>query len=378
MMLASSVSPPTSVPTRRSSAAGRGALIAYTGVLLYASLSPFFGWSWPSTVTLFTWPRYWTFFDAFANVLAYVPFGLLLAGAVPRTPSLDKVAIDWKRAVYATAIAALFSLAMELLQACLPGRVSSPLDLFTNAAGGLLGALLVIFPASREALRRIEQWRERRFATYRETDWGLLLLILWLFAQLNPSIPFFEAGSIGKMIALADSPTGMHPYDPLFLLPQAIGIGLNVCGFALLVSLLINPHKRVALNVVVVLLIGFVAKISMASFLMKAPVLAGWLTPATAMGCAAGLFAFLFFGEVSYRWRTLVATLFVFAGGVMAKLTSVYRAFEDTLQLFNWPYGHLATFANLTSWVHEIWPLAAFLFLSTVFIRHGWSDDDVN
>ena len=148
----------------------------------------------------------------------------------------------------------------------------------------------------------------------------------------------------------------------------------NVCGFALFLSLLFNPRKRIALNVILVLLIGFVAKISMASLLMKAPALAAWLTPATAMGFAAGLFAFLFFGEVAYRWRALVATLFVFAGGVMAKLTSVYRAFDDTLQLFNWPYGHLATFANLTSWVHEIWPLAAFMFLSAVFIKHGWSE----
>src|SRR5258706_13472198 len=59
--------------------AGRGALIVYVLVIVYASLSPFIGWHAPESFTLFSWPRYITTFDVALNVLAYAPLGALIA-----------------------------------------------------------------------------------------------------------------------------------------------------------------------------------------------------------------------------------------------------------------------------------------------------------
>ena len=144
----------------RPSRAGRGVLSAYLAVLLYASLSPFFGWSSPLTFTVLTWPKYWTFFDTLVNILAYFPFGVLLANAARHADR--PVAPSWLVG-RATLLAGAFSVAMELLQAYLPGRASSPLDVLTNTAGALLGALLVVLPAVRGWLHGIAQWRRRHF-----------------------------------------------------------------------------------------------------------------------------------------------------------------------------------------------------------------------
>ncbi len=347
--------------------AGRGALILYVLVIVYASLNPFIGWHAPESFTLFSWPRYITTFDVALNVLAYAPLGALIAAIWRRHMGRkgEAVLAAWAWGV-AVAAASALSGALELLQSMLPGRVSSPLDWLANTGGATLGATLVSIAPGRAALLRIEYWRYRWFAAGTHTEWGLLLLALWWFAQLNPAIPFFEAGNVIN----APAPGERVPsYDPLYLLPQATGIAFNVCGFALMISLVLATAHRVWLTVALVLLLGFVAKVSMAALMLKAPQLIAWMGPATVIGLTSGIVLSTFFLSWRYRWRTLAATLFVFAGGVMAKMSSVYGAFGETLRLFDWPYGHLVNFTSVTSWIHEVWPLAAFIFLAVVFVK---------
>jgi hypothetical protein len=211
----------------------------------------------------------------------------------------------------------------------------------------------------------VRRWRQQRFVSGMVGDWGLLLLALWFFAQLNPAIPFFEAGNFINPLVPVERP---NPYDMPVLAPQAIGIALNVGGFALFASLLLDPHRRAMVSILMLLALGFVAKVTMASLMLKAPQLIAWLGPATVIGLAAGVLLFLPLQALSYRWRAFGATLFVFGGGLLSKLNSVYGAFDEMLRLFDWPHGHLVNFASLTRWVHEIWPLAVCLFLSLVFL----------
>ena len=60
--------------------------LGYTLLILYTSLSPFSGWrdsgQSPLQFLLEPWPRYVAAFDIAINVLAYVPFGLLVAAAL--------------------------------------------------------------------------------------------------------------------------------------------------------------------------------------------------------------------------------------------------------------------------------------------------------
>jgi hypothetical protein len=134
---------------------------------------------------------------------------------------------------------------------------------------------------------------------------------------------------------------------------------------------LLMPRDRVFMLTIVLLIgIGFVAKVLMAVLMLKAPLLIDWMAPARVIGLAAGLILAAWFSHFRYRWRAFCATLFVFAGGIMTKITSIYGAFDETLRLFGWPYGQLVNFASLTRWMHETWPLLAVIFLSWLFVTH--------
>jgi len=357
------------------SRAGRGALLAYTFAIVYASLNPFFGWRAPETLGLLSWPRYLSTFDVVLNVLAYIPLGGMLAGMQLRGPRRRDRSLQLGR-VLVRAVLAGFALSalMEGLQTLLPMRVSSPADLIANTAGTFIGAGALVSRRGRAMLARSLRWRHHYFARGDAAAWGLLLLAAWLFAQLNPVIPFFEAGNIAGPVESLVAPAA---YDALVLLPQAVGITLNVCGFALFLSLLLHPHRQTFMNVLLILGLGLFAKISAASLMLKAPQMVGWLGPATIIGLSAGLLLFAYFSRIRYRWRAFCATLFIFAGGLMAKMASVYGAFDETLRLFSWPYGHLASFASLTRWVHESWPLLACVLVAWIFVRHRESHQSI-
>ena len=69
------------MPRQRSSAAPLA--LAYTALLLYASLYPFLAWRWPPGLSLeamlaLPWPPWRDRFDVWSNVLGYLPLGLLL------------------------------------------------------------------------------------------------------------------------------------------------------------------------------------------------------------------------------------------------------------------------------------------------------------
>ncbi|MEO8101189.1 MAG: VanZ family protein [Betaproteobacteria bacterium] len=347
---------------------GRGALVVYTLAIIYASLNPFFGWRTPEVFGLLVWPRYLNGFDACLNALAYIPLGGMLGAMQMRDRRRQHRSKSPLGSLFRAILAGfLLSAVMESLQTLLPVRVSSPIDLLANTAGTLVGAAATVSPWGRTLLARAMRWRRRHFAPGDECGWGLLLLAAWFFAQLNPVIPFFEAGHIVNPF---DAAAAQTPYDPLVLLPQTVGITLNVCGFSLFLSLLLHPRNRMILNVLLILALGFVFKVSAASLMLKAPQMVGWLAPSTVIGLSAGLLLFAYFSRIVYRWRAFCATLFIFAGGLMAKMASVYGAFDETLRLLNWPHGHLINFASLTRWLHEVWPLLAFLLVAWIFIRH--------
>lgn len=356
---------PTASPALHISSADRGAFLAYSLILVYASLKPFAGWRLPDAFTFLSWPRYIIAFDVLINVVAYLPFAAMLATFLDarKRPGWYPAYKVWWHTVL---ISAFLSLSFELLQSLLPGRISSVLDLLANATGAALGATLVLAAPGKRLLAHYRHWRQTHFFTTTEVDWGLILVVAWIVAQSNPAIPFFEAGHIVEPLTASAA----HPYDPLILLPQAIGIMLNVCGFALFVALLMRPGRFVMFNIMLLLASGFALKVVMAALMLKAPQLIDWLAPARVIGVVAGFLLALFFVRVSKRWRTLSATLFVFAGGLMAKITSVYGAFNETLRLFNWPHGQLVNFTNITLWLHETWPLFAVLFLAWLFVTH--------
>ena len=62
---------------------------------------------------------------------------------------------------------------------------------------------------------------------------GLVLVVLWLLAQLNPALPFFEAGNI------VDA-TGPMMAD---FVVTTVSVALSVAGFGLFASALLKAER---------------------------------------------------------------------------------------------------------------------------------------
>ncbi|MBL8483879.1 MAG: VanZ family protein, partial [Rhodocyclaceae bacterium] len=121
---------PAAVPPRRDLRTpnpARHLVVAYGLLIVFASLNPFAGWRDPQVAPwqflCAPWPRFYTWFDLIANVVAYVPLGYLLVPALQ--PRLKP---GWA-AIAAAVAACLLSLGMETTQSYLPTRVASRLDL---------------------------------------------------------------------------------------------------------------------------------------------------------------------------------------------------------------------------------------------------------
>ena len=160
----------------------------YALLIVYASLSPFTGWREQgvefSAVLAIPLLRQYTWFDAAANLLAYLPFGLLL-GLTLRA----HCGAIWS-VLFATLGGIMLSATMEYAQIYLPVRISSSFDILSNSSGALLGAVLAVSIAPRAWFGlHLALWRLRLFHGGGNMDFGLALVVLWIFAQINPSLP---------------------------------------------------------------------------------------------------------------------------------------------------------------------------------------------
>lgn len=291
-------------------------------------------------------------FDVLVNALAYVPLGAL-AWLLAR-----EAGPAWRRRAFAVGAAAAFSLAMEACQLFVPSRVPSAFDVGANALGALAGTLLFATPIHAHLTRPLAQARERLVLEGSWGDAGLMLVALWLLAQLNPALPFFEAGNIAA---------GGVP-DPHEFAVSAGSVALSVAGFGLFVSAVLKGRAGALRWTLILLTVALWCKFAMSSMLLKSHLAAEWVTQGRLAGLAAGLAAFVPLRALGRPARTYLAIVLVVAGALFAKIFGAYSAFGDLLRLFSWPHGQLSTFAALTRWLHEAWPLLAVAWLCALFV----------
>ncbi|HSN19195.1 MAG TPA: VanZ family protein, partial [Usitatibacter sp.] len=208
----------------------RGSLAVWLLLIAYASLYPFAPLRMPGPGALhdfFAKPRYIVAFDVALNVVAYVPLGVLatlcLAGGERRARGA------WKGALFGAAL----SFALESCQLFLPGRVASLYDVLANTAGAFLGAAAFADPFYPVVTRHLGRWREGFFIDGAWGDAGLVLIGLWLIAQLNPALPFFGAGNIAAPGETAPEAGGL----------ETAAVALGILGFGLFVSTVLRGEQ---------------------------------------------------------------------------------------------------------------------------------------
>ena len=338
--------PPSALPARRQpTRLPQYLALLYGLMIVYASLEPFSGWMAPLPDTPFflfeAWPQYFTRFDIVVNMLAYAPFGFLVALiGTSRRPAA--------RLATAIGVGATLSFAMESTQMFLPTRDASNVDLLANSLGATFGGLAALaFNRLPGLRRRIAHWRYRTFVGGRSGD-GIPLFA----ATFDPSLELTR--------------------DLAGTLLQAAQSAFNVIGAGLFLALLLRQRRTIGVAVLVLVCIALALKGLAAVVLLKSTAWVFWLEPGTSLGVAAGALVLMLAIWLPRSVRTTLCAIALLSSLVAPLLApDLWRA-RAPLALFDWPYGHLLNFNRLTHAVLVIWPVLASAYLLWLAGQPEW------
>ena len=325
-------------------------------LVVYASLYPFSGWRSvglsPLAYLTGPWPRYVTAFDIAVNVAGYVPLGFLAIVALhPRARGAPAFLL-------AVAAAAVLSLVLEAAQNYLPARFPTNLDVMCNAAGAALGAALGLHFTPRLLAGPLSQRRAAAFAPGADTDFGLVLIGLWFFIQLNPAVLLFGAGDLRDLVAPWE---GRARRAEFFVLIEAFTTAANLVGVALLLSALDAPGRPVRRLVLGAVLAALVVRTAAVAILMRAENVFIWLTNGAQIGLVVGIAGALVAVALPRSARLVVAAVLLMAATVLVNLAPPNPYLADSLKV--WQQGHFLNFNGLTRLVSALWPFIAVGYL---------------
>jgi VanZ family protein len=326
-------------------------ITGYTLLIIYASLTPFTGWreqglTFAAVLTAPLWQTY-SPFDAVANLLAYIPLGLLLS------LSLRAHFGAIRGVLLATLGGMLLSAAMEYAQMYLPVRTSSNLDLLTNSCGTLAGALLAIKIAPSTWFARLAQGRQNLVRDGDEVDFGLALFILWMFAQINPLLPMLGNIFIGESAKYPFQPMPAEPFN----WPASMAVALNLLMMGCLLITLMTRRRHAMIALMLVLCAVAAGKFISAALLLKSWALLLWLNSEAMLGMIAGLIMLAAAARLPKRlvsWCAALAAL-SYLGLAYGPLDSGAPA--SVVRLYHWKEGHLLTYNGMSHAILLLFPL---------------------
>jgi VanZ family protein len=358
-------------PPKNGSAFARLALLGYALLIVYASWYPFTGWQSnglpPLGFLTSPLPHYWTVFDITTNVIAYVPFGMLLVFALypllRGVPALMLVLVA----------AVLWSGTMEAVQTFLPTRVPSNLDLLTNVAGAVAGGVLGLASSSFFLQQsHLLQVRQRWFS--HEASRGLLVVCAWPLAQIYPQGYLFGQGQLTPLLSEALSDLAGRPINLLsvlwpglrlsaeeFWLSETIITAFGMTGAVLTLLCLLRKQAPLWALTLLTIMLALAAK-SMASALLFGPENAFvWLTPGARGGLLLSVLMLASLQFSSRMAQRRAAVLMLLISLLAVNLTPPNPYFVVTLQ--SWVQGKFLSFNGAAQFLSLLWPFFALWFL---------------
>lgn len=325
-------------------------------LVVYASLYPFEGWRGfglsPFAYLTAPWARYVTVFDVTVNVAGYVPFGFLAIAALhPRLRGVPAFCV-------AVLSAVVLSLLLEAVQGYLPARFPSNVDVLCNIGGAALGAALGQHFAELIAEGPLHERRASAFLPGADIDFGLVLVALWLFVQLNPVTLLFGAGDLRDLLVPL---AGRARTPEFFMFVEAVTTAANLVAVATLLSALALPDVRVRRLLIVVVVAALIIKTAAFAILMRAQNVLAWLTHGAQIGLAIGIALAMAAVALPRTARLALAAVLLMASTVLVNLAPPNPYLADSLKL--WQQGHFLNFNGLTRLVSALWPFMALGYL---------------
>jgi VanZ family protein len=365
-----------SMSPRASTALPRYLALAYTALVIYASLHPFAGWRdlglSPFAFLDAAWPRYWTVFDLAVNVFAYLPLGFLLTLTLHpvSTPVFTPISTPisslisrpmlgrLSSALASILLASLISLCLESVQTWLPARVPSNVDWACNSAGGTLGALLALWHGER-FFAQAGALQRRLFKPVPYPELGLVLLGLWLLTQLSPETLLFGAGDLRHLLGL--TPAVPYAAQSFFVIETAV-IVCNSIAIGLIARTLLTERASSPTVLALFFALALTVRTLAAAILVTPHDAWIWLTPGAALGLLMGGVILSLTLLLPPLPRLALAGLALMAGTVLVNLAppNPYSA----AALATWQQGHFLNFNGLTRLTASLWPFLALPYLT--------------
>lgn len=348
---------------RRASPLARYALLVYVLLVIHASLYPFAGWRdmgiAPFDFLHGPWPRLYFAFDLTANVLGYVPLGFLaVLACYPRLRGALAV-------LCAALAAAALSCGLEALQNYLPARVSSLLDLSTNALGGLIGALAGAWLVQPILDRgRLRDWRQRWFE--HAASPGLVLTALWFGVLIHAEQFALAGGGVvkpfeGKLQEWLGIEHARQLTPEEFMVAEAWASGLTVLAAGLLFLNLMRPFAPRLRLLAVFIATTVAVKTLIAGIVATHPL--AWLTPGARWGLAAATIMLACSGKLSSLSRARLGMVALLVALLLVNVLPDNPYFDTVSR--PWASGRFLNFFGLAHGLSMAWPFLAFWQLAT-------------
>lgn len=341
--------------------------LAYLLVIVHASLQPWRGWRLPPQdlygFLAAPWPRYITPRDVAINLAAYIPFGFLLALAL-------RLALPVTGAVLlAAALATGVTITMESAQMFLPARIPSNVDVIANGMGALIGALAAPLFLPRGAVgARLGVWRDRIFVRGALADVGIVIVLLWIIAHLNPLTQVFGTGLLRETF---DLPDWLSHTPGRLLTSEAAVVFFNLLGIGLLLSTVMREYRHRGLVIIWVIVAALALKMLIFVLIGKPHGAWAWMTPGVLLGLLLGgvlLAGLLSLGLLARMALALLCTLLALAVINFAP-DNPYFSLPPTLA--SGKYSHILSLSGILRAISELWPLLALGYLVTALWARG-------
>jgi len=326
--------------------------VGYALFIVYVSLSPFSGWREQgldfADVLSIPLSLAFTQFDAVVNVLAYIPFGLLVGLALRSRLSIAASVI------MGLACGVALSVGMEYLQMYLPSRASSNVDVLTNSIGQLVGVLLAVrITAWPWFFVRLMRWRSNLFRHGKEMDFGLALLALWVFGQINPSLPML--GNV--FISAAVRQPFVAPLPELFDWWESAAVMLNLLMLGTLLLTLLRIRGKAVTGLLLVLTMVAAVKFVSAALLLKSWALLLWINGEALLGIAMGMLLLVAVLGASLREVVRCGAAVTIAYLFIVNFVVDSNTPAAAMSVYHWHYGHLLNYNGLAQTITILFPL---------------------